>query len=249
MTDENNKTGVNEDGTVKKEDTVKKADTTKKSATTTSKKVKTESIQNTDEQEKKNKVIEKLQAMGVMSGGKINTAERDKAEKGNWPKIRIAIVVVIFVVGSFVWILNKEAANEQVASSVKNIQTANRIMPSAYPGAGQVSSYNPHNNNAGYPIYNYEKQKLRLQQQRAQQKWEQQQQQAYEQQRAQQQKWAQQQQQAQQQYQAQYQKWVQQQQPYYTYPSYAGNKGLPVPSPYNYAPRQQQPWPYYGRQY
>lgn len=252
MTDESKKT----DNT----DTEDKSEATKKPATV-SKKVKAKSSDNTEKGDSKKKIIEKLQAMGVMSGGKTNTAASNgDFEKGRLPKILVASAVVALVAGSFVWALNKEVADEPVASSANN-----QVMPSAYPGAWQPSSVNPQNNNPSYRAFDYEKQQQRVQQQREQQKkWMQQQQQAHEQQRAQQQKWAQQQQQAYEQQRAQQQKWAQQQQqareqqwaeqqrvqqPYYAYPPNAGYQGQSVPPSYNYAPAYQQSSPYYGRQY
>ncbi len=186
MSDENKKSDV--DDKEKSEDTKKPA--------AVSKKVKEKSKDNTEKDAPKKKIIEKLQAMGVMSGGKTNTTtSNDDPEKGRLPKILIASVVVALVAGSFVWALNKETANEQVMSS-------------AYPGAWQPSAVNSQNKNPGF---DYEMQQQRVQQQREQQKkWMQQQQQAQEQQRAQQQKWAQQWQQAQEQQRAQQQKWAQQ---------------------------------------
>jgi len=184
-------------------DTEDKSEAIKKPATV-SKKVKAKSSDNTEKGGSKKKIIEKLQAMGVMSGGKTNTAtSNDDPEKGRLPKILIASAVVALVAGSFVWALNKEVADESVASSANN-----QVMPSAYPGAWQPSAVNSQNKNPGF---DYGMQQQRVQQQREQhKKWMQQQQQAQEQQRAQQQKWAQQWQQAQEQQRAQQQKWAQQ---------------------------------------
>lgn len=239
MSDENKKADV-EDNADKKE----KSEVTKKPVAA-SKKVKTKSNDNTEKNAPKKKIIEKLQAMGVMSDGKTNTAaSNDDSEKGRLPKILIASAVVALVAGSFVWALNKEVLDEPVASGSDNIQSVNsHVMPSAYPGAWQSPSYNPYN--TGYSADNDKKQQQRIQQQRAQQqKWAQQQQQAHEQQRAQQEKWAQQQ--------AYEQQWAEQQraqQPYYAYPPNAGYQGQSMPPSYNYAPAYQQPGPYYGRQY
>ena len=201
MSDESKKTDADDNI-----DTEVKSETTKKPAAAR-KKIKAKSNDNTEKDAPKKKIIEKLQAMGVMSGGKTNTAtSNDDPEKGRLPKILIASVVVVLVAGSFVWALNKEAANEQVASSANN-----QVIPSAYPGAWQPSAVNSQNNNSGYRAFDNGMQQQRVQQQREQQKkWMQQQQQAQEQQRAQQQKWAQQWQQAQEQQRAQQQKWAQQ---------------------------------------
>ena len=216
MSDENKKPDV---------DDKEKSETTKKPAAV-SKKVKAKSNENTEKDAPKKKIIEKLQAMGVMSGGKTNAAtSNDDPEKGRLPKILIASVVVALVAGSFVWALNKEAANEQVASSANK-----RVMPSAYPGAWQPSSVNSQNKNPGYRAVDYGMHQQRAQQQ----KWAQQQQQIREQQWAQQRKWAEQQ---------------RAQQPYYTYPPNTGYQGQSMPPSSNYAPGYQQPGQYYRYQY
>lgn len=268
MSDENKKSDV--DDNVETEEKTTKA----KKTAAASKKVKGKDSVNTAKDNTKKKVIEKLQAMGVMSGGKKKVKESEASEKGRTVKLLIASIVVVIAAGSFVWALNNKASGDKVASGSNDSQSVNNVMHSAYPGVGQPSSYN-RNNNSGYPDYNYQQQQQRLQQQRAQQqKWMQQQHQAREQQRAQQQKWAQQQQQQYAQRRAEQEKWMQQQQqaqqqqyaqqqpaqkpywgqqqqqqPYYAYPPYAGNNGQAAPGSYNYAPAYQQPNPYYGRQY
>lgn len=200
MSDENKKTDTDDNV-----DAETKSETVKKPAAV-SKKVKAKSSESSESDDKKKKVIEKLQAMGVMSGGKTKAVENEASNQGRYSNILIASVVVVLVVGSLVWGLNKKATNEQLASSANN-----QVMPSAYPGAWHPSSANPQNNNTGYRAFDHEKQQQRVQQQREQQKkWMQQQQQAQEQQRAQQKKWAQQWQQAQEQQRAQRQKWAQQ---------------------------------------
>ena len=183
-------------------DTEEKAEAVKKPAVS-KKKVKAKEKEKekvTDDSESdgnKKKIIDKLQAMGVMSGKKTAAAGNHKSESGEFLKVTIAVVVAIGLVGSFVWALNKEAANESIASG-----THEHATPSAYPASYNNTRYNPTN-------YNNQQQRV-VQQQEQQKKWMQQQQQAQEQQRAQQQKWAQQWQQAQEQQRAQQQKWAQQ---------------------------------------
>ena len=258
MTDENKKSNEQEDTAVKKEDE-------NKMSTPAKKKIKETDSKNTDTQKDKKNIIEKLKAMGVMGSPKNDTETGDAAGNRGMFKVMLSVSVVILVVGSFVWVLNKEANNEQVVSSTNNVEQANRLsMPPAfqtYRNNWHPSSYNQ-NNNA-----NYKQQQERFQQQRAQhQKWLKQQQEAAKQQRAEYQKWAQQQQQAQKQYRLQQQKWAQQQQaqqrslqekwaqqqqvqqpqPYYGYPQY-GNNGTSAPTYYNYQSGYQQPGQYYRR--
>jgi len=200
MSDENKKTAAAD-----KVDTEEKSGAVKKPAAA-SKKVKAKSTDNSGNEGNKKNIIKKLQAMGVMSGGKAKAVENEVSNQGRYSNILIASVVVVLAVGSLVWGLNKKETNEQVASIANN-----QVMPSAYPGAWQLSSVNSQNNNPGYRAFDNGMQQQRVQQQREQQKkWMQQQQQAQEQQRAQQQKWAQQWQQAQEQQRAQQQKWAQQ---------------------------------------
>ena len=170
-----------------------------KKTTVSKKKAKAESTDDSANDTNKKNIIEKLQAMGVMSGKKTDTAGNDNSETGGFLKITIAVVVAIGVVGSFVWALNKEAAEDGLA-----LNAHDHTVPSAYPNTHNNRGYNANNN------YNGEQQQ-RVQRQREQQKkWMQQQQQAQQQQRVQQQKWAQQWQQAQEQQRAQQQKWAQQ---------------------------------------
>jgi len=238
MSDENKKSDANEADAAKKTASANKTETTKKSETT-SNKVSAKSHQDNDTPDKKKKVIEKLQAMGVMSGTKKSSATSNDSGKGRSSKLLLASVLAVIVVGSFVWVLNKDATNEPVALTSNDNPLNSQVMPSAYSGVVQPSSAMQQRNNMGYPAYNYEQQQQRAQQQREQQnKWLQQQQQAQQQQiaerqkwaeqwqqaqeqqkeqqkaqqKAQQQKWAEQWQQAQEQNKAQQQKWAQQQQ-------------------------------------
>lgn len=258
MTDENTNASEHDDAAVKKEDVDKKLTAAKK-------KIKETDSKNTDTQKEKKNIIEKLKAMGVMGSPKNDTETGDAAGNRGMLKVMLSVSVVILVVGSFVWALNKEANNEQAASNTNNVEQENHLsMPPAFPtyqNNWHPSSYNQ-NNNA-----NYKQQQERFQQQRAQhQKWLKQQQEAAKQQRAEYQKWAQQQQQAQKQYRLQQQqraqqqqaqqrslqeKWAQQQQvqqpqTYYGYPQY-GNNGTSPHTYYNYQPWYQQPGQYYRR--
>ena len=238
------------------------------------KKIKAISTEPSEKSHAKKNIVEKLQGMGVMSGGKSDSTVNANSEHASILKLSAAVAVSTFIVGSFIWLLNKEATNERHASSADS-----RITPHSYPGVWQPSFYNPLNNPGNNnAAYNYEQQRLQkqgaqqqewFQQQQAQeqqrfqsqnwgqqqpnqaqytaqqQKWAQQQQQEREQQRAQQLKWAQQQKQAREQQRAQ-QKWAQQQQqqPYYGYSQYGNNESFSQPY-YNYQPQYQQPGQYY----
>lgn len=250
----------------KKSDTDKNIDSKGKSEsdkkpTTTSKKVKVKSSTEPENASNKKKVIEKLQAMGVMSGGKKEATKENDSERGHFPKTLIASVVGVLVVSTFVWALNKNAVQEPIVSNVNTTQPGNyQAAHSNQYNQRQPSRYNPYTNNSGYPganspthvdvNNNYEQQR---------QKWIQQQQKYQQQQRLQQQKWLKQQQQQQ----GQYKKWVQQQnaqqaqqqgwnqqQPNYAYQPYTGYQGQqqqPQAQNYNYAPGYQQPQQYYRR--
>ena len=196
MSDDIKKTDA---GIEEKPEAVKKTAVSKK-------KVKTESADDSANDTNKKNIIEKLRAMGVMSGKKTDATENDNSESGGFIKVTIAVVLAIGVVGSFVWALNKEAAKDGLT-----LNTYDHTVPSAYPNSHNPASNNPYNNR-GYNTNNYNgEQQQRVQRKREQQKkWMQQQQQAQEQQRVQQQKWAQQWQQAQEQQRAQQQKWAQQ---------------------------------------
>lgn len=227
-----------------------KSEATKKPAVAR-KKVKAKNNHNSGKEDNENKIIEKLQAMGVMPGKKINAAKNNNPEKGRSVKMLIASVVIVLAAGSFVWVLNKEVIDEQNAFNINDAQSVNHRTP---------QSYNSYNNNARHPVYNYPsggndynnyEQQQRVQQQRDQQRWMQQQQQ-----RIQQQEWMQQQEQAQRQQRAQQQEWMQQQyaqpqrreqQSYYAYPPYEGYQEQSAPPFYNYAPGYQQPGSYYQR--
>jgi len=184
MSDENKKADDN---------TEKKLEATKKPAT--KKKAKAKSSKETESEGSKNKVIEKLQAMGVMSGGAPSSDsidEKNDSGKGEFLKIAAASAVAVLVVGSFVWALDKEASNDRAASKFNNAPHSNPYaMQSNYPSQWGPSSMNqnngaPHGNNRK----NYENQQQRMKQHREQQqKWMQQQQNAFEQQQVQRQKW------------------------------------------------------------
>ena len=175
-----------------------KLETVKKTAVS-KKKAKAESTDDSGNGTNKKNIIEKLQAMGVMSGNKTDAAGSNDSEAGGFLKITIAVVLAIGVVSSFVWALNKEAAKDGLT-----LNAHDHTVPSAYP-----NSNNPYNNR-GYNTNNYNGEQQQRVQREQQKKWMQQQQQAQEQQRVQQQKWAQQWQQAQEQQRAQQQKWAQQ---------------------------------------
>ena len=209
MSDENKKSASNADAEEKPETVEKKAKASKKTKEKT-----------TDDSGNKTNIIKKLQAMGVMSGNESGAKGNSESESNGHLKIAVAVFVSIAIVGSFVWALNKEAAEQQVASD-----THNHTVPSApHLGAWQASSANSQSRNSRYPAYNYEEQQKRIKLQREQQnKWMQKQRQAQEEQRAQQQKWNQQQQQNQAQQRTQQQKWAQQQ-----------------PTPEQYRAQQQQ---------
>ena len=182
-------------------DAEEKSEAVKKTAVS-KKKTKVESTDDSANDTNKKNIIEKLQAMGVMSGKKKDAAGSNDSEAKGFLKVTIAVVVAIGVVGSFVWALNKEAAEDGLTLS-----THDHTVQSSYPGSYNPTSNNSYNNRG----YNNNNNYNGKQQQREQQKkWMQQQQQAQEQQRAQQQKWAQQWQQAQEQRRAQQQKWAQQ---------------------------------------
>ena len=266
MSDEQKKTGADSNDGEDSSKVVKKTASARK-------KTKAKSNAKEEISGKKNKVIEKLQAMGVMAGGGSDAVENKMSEKKGFSGILIASIVAVLVVGSFVWVLIEKTSHDHIASNVNGVQPvhSNPTHPS-YPGSWQPSQ----NNNAGYPGYNpaaqennYEENQQRIKQhQDQQQKWMQQQQKAQEQYRLQQHQWMQQQQQLrakqrmQQQWmkeqqqraqqQVQEQRAQQQQQPqqsYYNYPSYSGYQGQPVSPSYNYAPYYQQQGAYYGRQY
>lgn len=202
MSDENKK--IDAEGTV---DAEVKSKTAKKPAAAT-KKAKEKSSDKVAKDGNNKKIIEKLQAMGVMSGGNSNSTASNNPKSRGFLKTTIASVVAVLVVSSFVWALNKEASNDRLASSANN-----NVMSPNGSSPWQPTRSNSQYNNVDYPAYNSEKLQQRMQQQRDQQnKWMQQQQQAQDQQRAQQQKWAQQYQQTQEQYRSQQQKWAQQQQ-------------------------------------
>lgn len=192
MSDETKKSA-----TVDKAEVEEKPETVKKSVTA-SKKVKAKNTSDSGNDGTKKNIVEKLRAMGVMPGKKTDKAGNNNSETGGYSRVAFAAVLAATVAGSFVWALNKEAANEQVtAKEYKD------VVPSAYP----------QNRNTRYPAYNYAEQQKRIQQQREQQnQWMQQQRQAQEAQRVQQQKWAEQYKQAQEQQRIQQQKWAQQQQ-------------------------------------
>lgn len=111
MTDENKESNVSDDAA-------------KKSATS-NKKLKAESSKNTDKLKEKKNIINKLKAMGVMSGKNNDAKENENAEHESVFKIVTAVVVATLVVGSFVWALNKEAASERVISNAGVIQPSN----------------------------------------------------------------------------------------------------------------------------
>ena len=211
MSDDTNKSAAK-----KNTDTEEKPKAVKKS-TTAKKKIKEKDDSASANESNKNKVIEKLQSMGVMSGGKPKMEEPgNKHEKGELVKLFTASAVAVLLVSSFVWALNKEAAERKSVSNINYGQApvTNTMQPN-YSSPWQSTGNNPYNNvnrhpGANYPTQidannNYEKQQQKwIQQRLQQQKWLKQQQQEQEQYK----KWAQQQQQQQQ---AQYKKWVQQQ--------------------------------------
>lgn len=230
-----------------------------KKPTTASKKVKAKSSSEPDKASNKKKVIEKLQAMGVMSGGKKETINENDSEHSRFPKPLIATVAGVLVVSAFVWALNKNAAQEPIVSNVSTTQPGNyQAAKSNQYNQRQPSRYNPYTNNSGYPGANHPTQVEVSNNYKQQRKnWIQQQQKYQQQQRLQQQKWLKQQQ-------AQYKKWVQQQraqqkqqqqswnqqQPNYAYQPYTGYQGQqqqPQAQNYNYAPGYQQPQQYYRR--
>lgn len=203
MSDENNKS---DDGDKAKD----KVEATKKPAVA-KKKAKAKSNSESKADASNNKVIEKLQAMGVMSDGSSTKKENSKHEKGELLKIVTASLAAVLVVGSFVWALNKEAVNERAASDFNNIPAMNQqAMQSNYPTQwGQPSMYgNPAGNNVAFQEKN--RKYREMQQQRTKQHREQQQK-WMEQQQAQRQKWVDQQKQTQAQYQTQQQKWMNEQ--------------------------------------
>ena len=212
MSDENKKSDADDK-------TEEKLEATKKPAA--KKKVKAKSKDTSADDSNKNKVIEKLQAMGVMSGGNSKEEQKSDPGKGEFLKIAVASAVAVLVVGSFVWALNEEASNDQTASKFNNApQSSHHAMQSNYPSQWGPHSANQNNgrnfsyNKASFENNrkNFEKQQQRMKEHREQQqKWMQQQQQKFEQQQAQRQKWIEQQNKVQADYQAQQKKWVNQQ--------------------------------------
>ena len=185
---------------IKKDKAPEKESTGKPKAvkkTAAAKKEKVSAKPASDQAEADNKIINKLKAMGVMSGGKKNDAVIT-SDKSIFPFIAIMSVMVVAIVGYLIWTLNKNIEGDYTASSMNNVQPVAQWMP----------QYNNQNN--GPSNYNRELQHRMQTQQEQYNKWVQQQQQAQEQRRAQQQKWAQQWQQAQEQQRAQQQKWAQQ---------------------------------------
>lgn len=255
MSDDTNKADVEKDTNIEEKPKAVKKPTTAK------KKAKEKDDSNTENESNKNRIIEKLQSMGVMSGGKAKAEKPGhKHEKGELVKVFVASAVVVLVVSSFVWALNKEASERKSLSNINAGQAfvTNAMQPN-YSPPWQSAVSNPYNNVSRQPgennpthvdiNNNYEKQRK---------EWLQRQQKLQEQQRVQQQKWMKQQQQQQE----QYMKWVQQQraqqmqqqqkwnqqQPYYSYQQNNGYQGQqPQPQYYNYAPAYQQPQQYYRR--
>ena len=137
---------------------------TDKKSTTASKKAKEESIDASDKEGNKKKIVEKLQAMGLMSGGEREIV--DNAKSSSSPaKVLIASVVGVLITGSFVWALNKERINETNVSSTPIHST-----PLTHSGSYTPNNHNRMNNN-------YSQQQNHFQQQQEQhKKWMQQQQ-------------------------------------------------------------------------
>ena len=143
MSDENKKSEADD----KAEE---KVEATKKTAA--KKKAKAKSTEEPENEGVKNKVIEKLQAMGVMSGGNPKTDEKSGSRKGEFFKVAAASAVAVLVVGSFVWALDKEASNGRSASNSSNApQTNPHAMQSNYPSQWGPSSVNKFNG-ASYRI-------------------------------------------------------------------------------------------------
>ena len=213
MSDENKNTAADD----KAEE---KVEVTKKTAA--KKKEKAKSSEDSESEGNKNKVIEKLEAMGVMSGGKSKENEKNDSRKAEFLKVAAASAVAILVVGSFVWALDKEATKGSASSNFNNTSHSNpyamQSNPSSQWGPSSMNqsdgrspgfSATSHENNQK----NYETQQERMKKHREQQqKWMQQRQKAFEQQQAQRQKWIDQQKQANTNYQLQQQKWMKQQQ-------------------------------------
>lgn len=237
MTDENNKA-----------ENTKSADAEKKSGD--------------PKMEKKNKVIEKLQAMGVMSGGKAKQDKQETAEKKRFSKKVISVAVVVVLAGSFVWYLNHEAANDKTSSNVNvALPSQNNTHPwQSYSDGNQYgsSAYNAPNTGLNNNAYQNAEQKKWAeqrqneyeQQQSQYNQWLQQQQEAYEQQRLQQQQWIQQQQQVQEQQRVEQERWAQQQmqQAQYQNPQW-GQQQWNQPRWEQQAPQPQYQQPYTSPQY
>ena len=144
--------------------------------------MKAKSSDKVDKDDNNKKIVEKLQAMGVMSGGNSKPTASNNPENRGFLKITIASVVAVLVVSSFVWALNKEASNDRLASSASN-----NVMSPTRSSPWQPTPSNSQYNNVDYPAYNSGKLQQRMQQQRDQpNKWKQQQQQDPEQQQTQQ---------------------------------------------------------------
>jgi len=224
MSDENKKTGIDGDS----------AEKVKKSAV--KKKIKAEKNEQPEAEGKKNKVIEKLQAMGVMSGGTPKSTEKVESRKDEFIKVAAASAVAILVVGSFVWALDKEASNERALSKTNNTSHSDpyamHSRSSSQWGPSSMNQYNGRTtafNEASREDNqkNYEKHEERMKKHREQQ------QKAFEQQQAQRQKWIEQQNKANTHYQQQQQKWMIQQQKQQQ--PYTQNYGAQIPE-------NQQQW-------
>ena len=154
----------------------------------------------------KSKVIEKLQAMGVMSGGSPRKDKISEPEKSGFLKVAIASITAVAVVGSFVWALDQEGGHIKTADNLNTAsETDSRTaQPNSLQQWGPASlnqqNTNPSRFNSAYQDNSrkyHEMQQQRMQQYRQQQqKWMQQQQE-------QRQKWIDQQRQAYAQYQQQ----------------------------------------------
>ena len=164
MSDENKKADADD----KAEE---KIEATKKPAAKKKAKAKTKASEETESEGNKNKVIEKLQAMGVMSGGSSKMEEKSASGKSEFLKVTAASVVAVLVVSSFVWALNKEAGNDRSASNFNNAPQNNHPSQWGPYSANQWNGRNSAYNNVSQENNrkNHEKQQERMKQHREQQ--------------------------------------------------------------------------------